>query len=34
MLGEDPPPFRNGLPQYVRLRNVAVDKRIAATFTP
>ncbi len=33
MLGEDPPPFRNGLPQYVRLRNVAVPKRIAATFT-
>jgi 6-phosphofructokinase 1 len=34
MLGEDPPPFRNGLPQYVRLRNVAVGKRIAATFIP
>ena len=34
MLGEDPPPFRNGLPQYVRLRNVAVPKRIAASFTP
>ncbi len=34
MLGEDPPPFRNGLPQYVRLRNVAVGKRIAAGFTP
>ncbi len=34
MLGEDPPPFRNGLPQYVRLRNVAVGKRIAATFVP
>ncbi len=34
MLGEDPPPFRNGLPHYVRLRNVAVGKRIAATFTP
>ena len=34
LLGEDPPPFRNGLPQYVRLRNVAVGKRIAATFIP
>jgi len=34
MVGEDPPPFRNGLPQYVRLRNVAVGKRIAASFIP
>ncbi len=33
MLGEDPPPFRNGLPQYVRLRNIAVPKRLVATFT-
>jgi len=33
MLGEDPPPFRNGLPQYVRLRNVAVKKRLANSFT-
>ncbi|MEO6564656.1 MAG: 6-phosphofructokinase [Casimicrobiaceae bacterium] len=32
MLGEDPPPFRNGLPQYVRLRNVAVKKRLATSF--
>jgi len=33
MLGEDPPPFRNGLPQYIRLRNVAVKKRLANAFT-
>jgi len=33
MLGEDPPPFRNGLPQYIRLRNVAVKKRLATSFT-
>jgi 6-phosphofructokinase 1 len=30
--GEAPPPYRNGLPQYVRLRNVAVPKRLAAGF--
>ncbi len=30
--GEDPPPFRDGLPQYVRLRNVAVPKKLAAEF--
>ena len=33
MLGEDPPPFRNGLPRYVRLRNEPVRKRIATSFT-
>ena len=32
MLGEDPPPFRNGLPHYVRLRNVAVPKKLSAGF--
>jgi len=32
MKGEDPPPFRDGLPQYVRLKNVAVPKKLAATF--
>jgi ATP-dependent phosphofructokinase / diphosphate-dependent phosphofructokinase len=26
--GEDFPPFRNGLPDYVRLRNVAVPKKL------
>jgi 6-phosphofructokinase 1 len=30
--GEAPPPFRDGLPQYVRLRNVAVPKKLAAGF--
>ena len=31
--GEAPPPYRDGLPQYVRLRNVAVPKKLADTFT-
>ena len=30
--GEDPPPFRDGLPQYVRLKNVAVPKKLAVDF--
>ena len=30
--GEDYPPYRNGLPQYVQLRNVAVPKKLKATF--
>jgi 6-phosphofructokinase 1 len=30
--GEAPPPYRDGLPRYVRLRNVAVPKKLAATF--
>jgi ATP-dependent phosphofructokinase / diphosphate-dependent phosphofructokinase len=30
--GEDYPPYRNGLPDYVRLKNVAVPKKLAATF--
>ncbi|MEP7061226.1 MAG: 6-phosphofructokinase [Betaproteobacteria bacterium] len=30
--GEAPPPFRNGLPRFVRLRNVAVQKKLATTF--
>ncbi|HLX28180.1 MAG TPA: 6-phosphofructokinase [Casimicrobiaceae bacterium] len=30
--GEAPPPYRDGLPQYVRLRNVAVPRKLAATF--
>jgi ATP-dependent phosphofructokinase / diphosphate-dependent phosphofructokinase len=33
MRGEDPPPFRDGLPQYVRLKNVAVTKKVANAFT-
>lgn len=30
--GEAPPPYRDGLPQYVRLRNVAVPKKLSSTF--
>jgi 6-phosphofructokinase len=30
--GEDFPPFRDGLPQYVRLENVAVPKKLAGEF--
>ncbi len=30
--GEDYPPYRNGLPSYVKLRNVAVPKRTATNF--
>ncbi|MDR0776485.1 MAG: 6-phosphofructokinase [Azonexus sp.] len=26
--GEEPPPFRNGLPDYVRLKNIAVTKKL------
>ena len=31
--GEDPPPYRNGLPDYVRLKNTAVPKKLAESFT-
>ena len=30
--GEDYPPFTDGLPRYVRLKNVAVPKRLATGF--
>jgi len=30
--GEDYPPYRNGLPDYVRLKNVAVAKKLATSF--
>jgi 6-phosphofructokinase 1 len=30
--GEDFPPFRDGLPQYVRLKNLAVPKKLATPF--
>jgi len=30
MRGESPPPFKDGLPQYVRLKNVAVPKKLNA----
>jgi 6-phosphofructokinase 1 len=32
MRGEDPPPFKDGLPEYVRLKNVAVPRKLAADF--
>jgi len=30
--GEAPPPYRDGLPQYIRLKNVDVPKKLAASF--
>jgi 6-phosphofructokinase 1 len=30
--GEDYPPYRNGLPAYVKLRNVAVPKKLNTEF--
>ena len=30
--GEDYPPYRNGLPDYVKLRNVAVPRKLGTTF--
>ncbi|MEE8343655.1 MAG: 6-phosphofructokinase [Gammaproteobacteria bacterium] len=30
--GEDYPPYKNGLPQYVELKNVAVPKKLKTTF--
>jgi 6-phosphofructokinase 1 len=32
MRGEAYPPFKDGLPQYVRLKNVAVPKKLATSF--
>ena len=32
--GEDYPPYKDGLPQYVRLKNVAVKKRLKGEFKP
>jgi len=31
--GEAPPPYKGGLPHYVRLKNVPVPKKLAAAFT-
>jgi len=31
--GEDPPPFKNGLPQFVKLKNVPVRKKLKEGFT-
>ncbi|MFN7085006.1 MAG: 6-phosphofructokinase [Burkholderiales bacterium] len=30
--GEDPPPYKNGLPAYVKLRNVAIKKKLHDAF--
>ena len=30
--GEAPPPYRDGLPQYVRLKNIAVPKKLSTGF--
>lgn len=32
ILGEDPPPFKNGMPDYVTLKNVAVAKKLNTEF--
>jgi len=32
ILGEDYPPYKNGLPQYARLKNVAVPKKLNKKF--
>jgi len=32
MVGEDPPPFKDGLPRYERLKNVAVAKKLDTPF--
>jgi len=32
ILGEDYPPYKNGLPQYVVLKNVGVPKKLATTY--
>jgi len=33
MQGEDPPPFKDGLPQFTRLKNVAVAKKLDNGFS-
>jgi ATP-dependent phosphofructokinase / diphosphate-dependent phosphofructokinase len=30
--GEDYPPYRNGLPDYITLKNIGVEKKLATTF--
>ena len=32
IVGEAYPPFKNGLPDYVKLRNVAVPRKLTAEF--
>ncbi len=31
--GEDYPPYKNGLPEYITLKNIGVEKKLAAAFT-
>jgi hypothetical protein len=33
IIGESCPPFKAGLPDYVKLQNVVVPKKLASTFT-
>jgi ATP-dependent phosphofructokinase / diphosphate-dependent phosphofructokinase len=33
IIGENYPPFKEGLPNYVKLQNVVVPKKLASTFT-
>ena len=33
IIGESYPPFKDGLPDYVKLQNAAVPKKLASTFT-
>ena len=33
IVGEAYPPFRNGLPDYVKLRNLTTPKKLAQEFT-
>jgi 6-phosphofructokinase 1 len=33
ILGEDYPPYQNGLPQYVQLKNIGVPKKLQTTYT-
>jgi ATP-dependent phosphofructokinase / diphosphate-dependent phosphofructokinase len=33
IIGEAYPPFKNGLPDYVRLRNVAAPKKLTGEFS-
>ena len=32
IIGESYPPFKNGLPDYVKLQNVVVPRKLAETF--
>ena len=33
IIGEAYPPFKNGLPDYVKLQNVAAPKKLTTEFT-